>query len=299
MIACSGSSVFSSSTRRARLLVRRHLDEGLGDRVDGQLLRRDFDRRRVVHVALGEPFDRRRHRRREERRLAPARAHPQDLLDVLDEAEVEHLIGLVEDDVAGRGEDQRAARHQVHHPADGGDDDVGAGAQLRLLRFDRRAAEDGDDLDVEVLGVGAQRLGHLDAELAGRREDDRLHLVDGRVDVLEQGQAEGGGLAGPGLRLADHVVAGEQLRDRFLLDRAGLLVAELVQRLLDLRRQPQVLEGDHRGATQSDILTTPGWGRMSDALTSTGPGGACRWCGGRSGLRGRARPRTAGRPRRR
>ena len=217
-----------------RLLLRRDLDEGLLDRVDGQLLRRDPDRRRVVHVALGEPLDRRRHRRREERRLAPARAHPQDLLDVLDEAEVEHLVGLVEDHVAGRGEDQRAARHQVHHPPDRGDDDVGAGAQLRLLRADRGAAEDGDDLDVEVLGVGAQRLGHLDAELAGRGEDDRLHLVVGRVEVLQQRQAEGGGLAGPGLRLADHVVAGEQLGDRLLLDRRRLLVAELVQRLLDL-----------------------------------------------------------------
>ena len=235
MIACSGSSVFSSSTSRAAFSLAGDLDVGLGDRVDGQRLRRDADRRRVVHVALGEPLDRRRHRRREERRLAAARAHPQDLLDVLDEAEVEHLVGLVEDDVAGRGEDQRAARHQVHHPADGGDDDVGAGAQLRLLGADRGAAEDGDDLDVEVLGVGAQRLGHLDAELAGRGEDDRLHLVVLGIEVLQQRQPEGGGLAGPGLRLADHVVAAEQLRDRLLLDRRRLLEAELVERLLDLR----------------------------------------------------------------
>ena len=235
MIACSGSSVFSSSIRRAVFSLRRDLDEGLRDRVDGQRLRRDRDRRRVVHVALGELLDRRRHRRREERRLAPARAHPQDFLDVLDEAEVEHLVGLVEDDVAGRGEDQRAARHQVHHPADGGDDDVGAGAQLRLLGADRGAAEDGDDLDVEVLGVGAQRLRHLDAELAGRGQHDRLDLVVVGVEVLQQRQAEGGGLAGPGLGLADHVVAGEQLRDRLLLDRRRLLVAELVERLLDRR----------------------------------------------------------------
>ena len=236
-----------------RLLFGRHLDEGLGDRVDGQLLRRDPDRRRVVHVALGELLDRRRHRRREERRLAPARAHPQDLLDVLDEAEVEHLVGLVEDDVAGRGEDQRAPRHQVHHPADGGDDDVGAGAQLRLLGADRGAAEDGDDLDVEVLGVGAQRLRHLDAELAGRRQDDRLHLVVVGVEVLQQRQAEGGGLAGAGLRLADHVVAAEQLRDRLLLDRRRLLEAELVERLLDLRREAEVFEGGHREGSRRSL----------------------------------------------
>ena len=97
---------------------------------------------------------------------------------------------------------------------------------------------------VEVLGVGAQRLGHLDAELAGRGQDDRLDLVVGGVEVLQQRQAEGGGLAGAGLRLADHVVAGEQLRDRLLLDRGRLVVAELVERLLgSRRREAELCEG--------------------------------------------------------
>src|SRR6266567_1267034 len=44
--------------------------------------------------------DRRRHGRGEQRRLATAGAQPEDLLDVLQEAEVEHLVGLVEHDVA-------------------------------------------------------------------------------------------------------------------------------------------------------------------------------------------------------
>ena len=91
--------------------------------------------------------------------------------------EVEHLVGLVEDDVAGGGEDERAALDQVLHPADGGDDDVRLGADAGGLVADRGAAEDGDDVDVEVLGVGAQRLRDLDAELAGRGQDDRLGLV--------------------------------------------------------------------------------------------------------------------------
>ena len=68
------------------LLARLDHHVGLLDRVDRQLLRRHPDRHRVVHVGLGEPRDRRGHGRREEQRLAPARAHPQDLLDVLDEA---------------------------------------------------------------------------------------------------------------------------------------------------------------------------------------------------------------------
>ncbi len=236
-----------------RLLFRRHLDERLLDRVDRQGFRGDRDRHRVVHVALGELLDRRRHRRREERRLPAARAHAKDFLDVLDEAEVEHLVGLVEDDVARRGQHQRAAAHQVHHPPDRGDDDVGAGAQLRLLRADRGAAEDGDDLDVEVLGHRAQCLGHLDAELAGRRHHDRLDLVVLRIEVLQQRQAEGRRLAGAGLRLADHVVAAEQLRDRLLLDRSRVLVAELVERLLDRRIESEVFEGGHSEGSRRSL----------------------------------------------
>jgi hypothetical protein len=91
------------------LLARLDHHVGLLDRVDGQLPRRDPDRDRVVHILLGELRDRPRDRRREEQGLAAGRAHPQDALDVLDETEIEHLVGLVEDDVARRGQYQRLA----------------------------------------------------------------------------------------------------------------------------------------------------------------------------------------------
>ena len=67
------------------------------------------------------------------------------------------------------------------------------------------------------------------------------------VEVLQQRQPEGSGLAGPGLRLADHVVAGEQLRDRLFLDRRRLVEAELVDRLLDVGGKPEVFECGHCG----------------------------------------------------
>ena len=50
-----------------------HLDVGLLDRIDRELLRRHPDRDRVVHVAVGEPLDRRRDRRREQRGLPAGR----------------------------------------------------------------------------------------------------------------------------------------------------------------------------------------------------------------------------------
>ncbi len=55
-------------------------------------------------------------------------------------------------------------------------------------------------------------------------------VIELRIDVLDHRQTERGGLAGAGLRLADHVAPAEQRRDRLLLDRARRLVADLAQR---------------------------------------------------------------------
>jgi hypothetical protein len=160
----------------------------------------------------------------------------QDLLDVLEEAEVEHLVGLVEHQVAARVQHQRVARDEVEHPADGADHDLAALLELGLLGADRRAAEHGHRLDPLALRVGAQRLRDLDAQLARRREHERLDILVGRVDELDHRQPERGGLAGAGLRLADHVAALEQLGDRLLLDRARRLVADVLEGVEEILR---------------------------------------------------------------
>jgi hypothetical protein len=189
----------------------------------------DPDRDRVVQVALGERADLGRHRRAEERRLPSPGCERDDLLDVLEEAEVEHLVGLVEHHEAARVQHQRVARDQVEHAPDGPDDDLRAGLQLRLLGPDRRAAEDGDGVDPLVARVGAQRLRDLDAELARRRQHQRLRVRVGGVDEVDHRQPERGRLAGAGLGLADHVAAGEQVGDRLLLDRTRRLVADVAE----------------------------------------------------------------------
>jgi hypothetical protein len=48
----------------------------------------------------------------------------QDPLHVLEEPEVEHLVGLVEDDEAAVVQDERVAGDEVEHAADGAHDDV-------------------------------------------------------------------------------------------------------------------------------------------------------------------------------
>ena len=119
----------------------------------------------------------RRHRGAEERGLAARSGQRrEDRLDVLEEAEVEHLVGLVEHHVAGAVEEQVVAADHVHHAADGADDDLGP--PLRRAAWSRIGAppKTATTSMPALLAVGAQRLRHLDAELARRREHERLDV---------------------------------------------------------------------------------------------------------------------------
>ncbi len=217
-------------SERGRLVGSRHDvgplgDEGHGVAGGGPL---DLDAHRVAQVAPRDGVDARRQGRREQHGLAIGGRGAEDRLDVLGEAHVEHLVGLVEHDHADAVEPQRAAVDVVDRPAGRGDDDVHAVAQGAELAADRLAAVDRQDPHAELAAVAVDRLGHLHGELARRdqHEGDGLRPADGRIDQLQRRQGEGGGLAGARGRLAEHVVAGEDRRDGVALDRRRLLVAQ-------------------------------------------------------------------------
>ncbi len=84
------------------------------------------DAQRVLLVALGERDDRARHGGREQQRAARVRRGVEDLLEIVAEAHVEHLVGLVEHDDLEPGQVERAALEMVAQAAGRADDDVGA-----------------------------------------------------------------------------------------------------------------------------------------------------------------------------
>ena len=130
----------------------------------------------------------------------------------------------------------------VDRPSRRGHDDVDAGLQRPDLAQDRLAAVDRQHPRAEFAAVAVDRLGHLDGELAGRDKDERLRVPPAAVEALQQRQRERGRLAGAGGRLPQQVAPGQQRRDRLALDRRRLLVAQRVQRPLQLRAQGQVGE---------------------------------------------------------
>jgi hypothetical protein len=123
------------------------------------------------------------------------------------------------------------------------DDDVGAARQRAQLHHHALAAVDRQDVEAgHVVGVLLQGFGDLDRQFARRRQDQGLRHGALEVDLLQQRQGEGGGLAGAGLGLAEQVVAGQQHGDAGRLDRRGRLVADVGERLEQWRGKPEGVE---------------------------------------------------------
>ena len=247
-------------------------DVVLLDRLDRRLVLREVHLDRLEHVAAGERPDLVADRGREQQGLVRVGHLAEDPLDVGPEPDVEHPVGLVEDDVEDLAEVERPPLDVVEHPAGRADDDVDAPLQGPELLLDRLAAVDPADRD--VLAVG--QLLHLDDDLldqlAGRRQDDGLGALAPGFEHLDQGDAEGGRLAGAGLGLADDVPAVEGLGDQGGLDRGGGRVAD----------PPEGFE--HRAAQAHRMES--GWGFLHRALDQTNLLGVmCRMGDGGSGRR--------------
>ena len=151
-----------------------------------------------------------RRRRREERGLPLLVGLREDALDVRRESAVEHLVGLVEDEVGDAVEAHRAALQVVEHAARRPNDDLRAAVDRVLLRPEGAAAVDQRRADAGALAERVEHVADLLREFARRDEHEGLEPLVLEVDLLDQGDAEGERLAGAGEGLADDVFAFEQ-----------------------------------------------------------------------------------------
>ncbi len=236
------------------------------DRLAVVVRRGGADVRRLRHVATGHRDDRARHGRREQHRVAARRRRREQRLDVGQEAEVEHLVRLVQHDRPDVREVEVALLEHVDHAARRADDDVDALLQRLDLRLVRAPAVDLHDADGAARGGGREVARDLHRQLARRDDDEGLRLarsgqpvvpvLAGGDDAVEQRDAEAQRLAGARLGLADDVVAGQRDGERHRLDGERLRDAGVGERLDDLRPDVEVgerrVDGLHgrRGAAQ-------------------------------------------------
>ena len=159
------------------------------------------------------------------------------------EAEVGHVVGLVEHGDLDRAEVAVTLADQVLEPAGAGDDDVDAAAEAGDLRVLADAAEDGDRVvrPAACAASGCERGLDLADELTGRRQDQRARAARRGAAAVEaepgdQREQEGVGLAGAGAAAAEHVAAGERVGQRRRLDRGGRGDAAVCQHCGEVRR---------------------------------------------------------------
>ena len=130
----------------------------------------------------------------------------------------------------------------VDQAAGGGDQDVIRTGQHAVLQREGHAAEHADG--VQALELGAVLLGgssHLLGQFTGggQHENARTTAFFPRLvgDAGEGGQHESCGLAGAGLGGHDQVVAGENRRNGFGLNRSRVFITGGKQGLLQLFMQ--------------------------------------------------------------
>jgi hypothetical protein len=196
---------------------------------------------RVARVGGGELAGRPLERRREEQGLAIARHLRHDPVDRRLEADVEHAVGLVEDEDRDPLQIEGASLQLILEAARCGDHDVGVGGLLGLP-VDADAAEDGSNLERAGVGDRAKLVDDLLGELAGRREDEGRRAARLGVDALDHRDAEGERLARPGRRLDEDVLTCEDVRDAKSLHRKRFFDAALGECAQDWARHAEIGE---------------------------------------------------------
>lgn len=134
-----------------------------------------------------------------------------------------HLIGLVEDEhLHGVGLEETTLDHVVD-TAGGTDNDLGAVLEGLHVLTDAGTTNTGVALNVHEVANSDNDLLDLLGQLTGGGKDQSLALLDGGVDLLENGDGESGSLSSTGLGLGNDVVALDNRHDSTLLDSRGTL----------------------------------------------------------------------------
>lgn len=133
----------------------------------------------------------------------------EDVVDLLREPARQHLVGLIKDeDLHVVGLEHTALDHVVDTAGRANDDLRAILESLHILAH-AGAANAGMALDAHEVADSDNHLLNLLCEFAGRGEDQRLAGLEIRIDLLEDGDGEGGGLASAGLSLRNHIIACE------------------------------------------------------------------------------------------
>ena len=168
------------------------------------------------------------------------RQQADDPLDIRDEAHVEHPVRLVDDQDTGVGKKDLAAPVKIEKAARRGDQHIYPAVELAFLIDKAFAADQQRHGQAVMLAVELERGGHLGRQFARRFENQRARHshpgAPGRQHVNHR-QHKAGRFTGSGLGATENVPATLYVGDRLFLDRCGIGVTGVGNRLKNLRRK--------------------------------------------------------------
>ena len=199
----------------------------MGHLADGHARLVDLVADGVREEPAGEGVDAAVERGAEQQALTVGGRRREDAGDAGEEAEVGHVVGLVEHGDLDGAEAHDLLLHEVFQAAGAGDDDVDAALQRLLLRTLADAAEHSGDAKADGLGERGDGRGDLGGQLAGGGEHEAAGqagpaLVAGGRQAGDEREREGDGLAAARASATEEVTAGERVGQGVTLDRERL-----------------------------------------------------------------------------
>ena len=213
---------------RVLAVARGHADRAIGDVAVLAGLALRHKPQRVALEGLGKLLDRGRDGGREHQCAPVGGRRAKDELEIVAEAEVQHLVGLVQDAGAYEGQVEAAAVDVVAQAAGGAHDDLRAADQRPALGPVVHAADAGRDLGPGVKPFQfardlqrqfARGCDHQRGRQAGQGQGIAVQDVGGHR------KAEGRGLARPGLRGHQQVAPRRLGREDGVLDGGQVVIA--------------------------------------------------------------------------
>ncbi len=165
----------------------------------------------------------------------------------MNEAHIEHAIGLIQHQHFNAVKLDRAALHVIHQTPWRGDQNIDTTAQFVDLRLHADTTENGHGLQWQMAAISDHALFHLGGQLARGCQNQRAHLALAAVaamvhQALQQRQSKAGGFAGAGLRCCHDIAAGENGGNGLRLDRGRGGVLLLVNRAQQFGHQAEILK---------------------------------------------------------
>ncbi len=205
--------------KQGALVAGRQAENALLDALDRRVRRRDLDAFGFMQQLAGEIGDVFGEGRRKQQVLAFARQPGEDLLDVVDEAHVEHAVGFIKDQDFDVRQVDGLLVGQVEQSARTGDEYVEALGDRLDLRVHADAAKYAGALKRQVAGVDLETVMNLRGEFARRGQDQHAWLsramamggigMTARKEDFQHREGKATGLAGSRL-CGDHQVASLQ-----------------------------------------------------------------------------------------